>query len=312
MALSRESRWVVVGSLEIRPHQKAPSDFIQSYTVSDLAGALREMMTDDPRWYSKNNNRAMWCSHVRAGAGYYLFLFHVANSNAADVAFYNRDTRQPRYIERLPAESDLYSSHVLVWREPDNMGRHLVLIEKVPGVYLATVKAHFGWARDNTQTEHQPQTHLPVFELDGRQSTTVGEALTTGTLKDIEFVRVETQYNDGIDEESSGIAESTHSVSLKPKEDASRGQIHGILSRIRSFKDKYFEAGSETQTYIRIKTDDGQIKRSEIHNTERQAVLAEAFVQNEKLSGFEFDLKTTYTEPSSEMSTKLADLGNRL
>lgn len=310
MALSRESRWMVVGSLEIRRHQKAPPDFIQSYTVADLA---REMTTDDHRWYSKNNNRAMWCSHVvPAAEGYYLFLFHVANANAADVAFYNRDTYEPRYIEKLPSESDLYSSHVLVRQEPDDMGRHLVLIEKVPGVYLATVKAHFGWARDNAQKEPQPKTHLPVFELDGHQSTTVREALNRGTLKDIELVRVEKQYNDGIDEESSGIGESIQSVSLKPIKNASRGQIHGMLNSIRTFRDRHFEAGSDTQTYIRIKTDDGQIKRSEIHNTEREAVLEEAFVQNEKLSGFEFDLKTTYIKPSIEMAKKLIELGSRL
>ena len=311
MALSSSFRWVVVGSLTIRRHQRAPSDFELSYTVNDLADALRELKNKDHRWYSKDT-RAMWCTHVELGRKYYVFLLHDVNSNAADVAFYNLETSKRRYMNKQPSEGGLYSSHVLVRTEPDDAGRHLVLIEKVPGVYLSSVKAHFGWASHITKGTDQPRTHLPVIELDGFQSITIKEALDTGRLRDIEFVKVVKDYGDGIDEEASGVDELIQSAVLKARNDASRGQVHGMLGRIRAFKNSHFGENTDTQTYIRIKTGDGQTRRAEIHNTDRDAVLEEAFVHNELVNDFSYDLRTTYTEPLTEMASKLKKIGEQL
>ena len=95
MALRSDFRWVVVGSLKIRPHQKSPPNSVRSYTVDDLACALRELTAKarNHRRYS-NDTRVMWCTHVLSEKRYYTFLLNDANANAADVAFYNRDTEK--------------------------------------------------------------------------------------------------------------------------------------------------------------------------------------------------------------------------
>ena len=311
MAVSSSFRWVAVGSLQIRQHQKAPSDFELCYTIHDLADALRELTNEDHRWYAKDT-RAMWCTHVVSSPKHYMFLLHDANSNAADFTFYNFETSKRRYINKTPSEGGLYSSHVIVHKEPDYAGRHLVLIEKVPGVHLSSTKAHFGWASSVTQEQDQPRTQFPVLELDGYQSITVREALDTGRLRDIELVKVVKDYDDGIDEEASGVDELIQSAVLKARNDASKRQIHGMLGRIRAFKNTHFGENSDTQTYIRIKTGDGQTRRAEIHNTDRDAVLEEAFVHNELVRNFEFPLRTTYMEPLAEMERKLVEIGDRL
>ena len=310
MALSSTFRWVVVGSLKIRPHQKAPPDLVQSYTIDDLAEALRELANEDHRRYSKDT-REMWCGDVESGQRYYVFLLNEANSNAADVAFYNSDTDKTRHINKEPSESGLYSSHILVRKEPDDAKRHLVLIEKVPGVYLSSVKAHFGWAFHSVQDDCQPRTHLPVFELDGYQSMTVREALAKGTLQNLEFIRVIKNYSDGLDEDAAGVDELVQSASLKAKTDVTGKQAREMLKRIRTIKDQQFEGDSETQVYVRIKTGDGQSRRSEIRNDD-DSVLEEAFVHNERVGGFAEPLPTTYTKSRKEMIHKLAKIGDRL
>ena len=311
MALSSTSRWVVVGSLKIRAHQRARNGSAQLYTLAELAEALRALTNRGHRWYNKRAH-SMWCSHVWSDKLYCFFLLHDANSNAADTAYYNLQTSQTRYIEKKVNEGGLYSSHVLVRKDPDHAGRHLVLIEKVPGIYLSSVKSHFGWAVRSSPNDHPQKTDLPVFELDGYQSTTLGEALDRGILQDIELVRVDKHYSDGIDEDASGVDESIHSVSLRPKPDASKSQVVSMVRRIGSFRNRHFGEHPDTQAYIRIKTNDGQIKRSEIHNMDRDAVLEEAFVHNEIVKGFRNQLRTTYEEPSKEMASKLAEIGGRL
>lgn len=61
--------------------------------------------------------------------------------------------------------------------------------------------------------------------------------------------------------------------------------------------------------FIRIKADNGQIKRTEVeHNGDE--ILEQAFVQNELVSDFEEPLTQRYNEHRNDMIEKMTEIAN--
>lgn len=283
MALPLDYRWIAVGNLRIRNRRNAPH-FAPDWELSDLINALQDRITRNTEYrpYSKGA-RLMWCENVDETDDYFQLLLQVGDKNVTGVSYLNFETKETRDIEKEEDEGGHYAAHILIKKTPDQYGRHLNLIEKVPGIYLSSVKNHFAWAcRDNRYMKEADaddgtqKQFKPSFDIDGHQSKTIREALRTGVLQDVEFITHDANHPDGLDEDGI-IEEIAHEARWKIKKRVNDDQARGIFQRVPDFIRDLRGGADNTQIFVRIKADNGQIKRTEVeHNGEE--ILEQAFV----------------------------------
>jgi len=186
----------------------------------------------------------------------------------------------------------------------------------VPGIYLSSVGEHFNWICKHSDYEKEvvddnvhAKRSRPIFKIDGYQSRTIRDALRTGTLQDIEFVSHEEDYPDGLDEVSI-VREIIHETQWNIKRKVTEDEARSLFGRLRNFV-KTLKGGREhTKIFIRIKTDSGQIKRSEIEH-DGDGILEQAFVQNEMVSDFEQPLPQKYDCIRQDMIEKMLVLAEK-
>lgn len=311
MALPSTYRWIMVGSLLIRADKRARvQTTLPSFTLEDVmeAGKTRICDKDQYREY-ESKSRIMWCSQFGENEDCHHFLVHVGNKNSSGIAFVNFNTRESRDIEKEDHEGDHYTSHILIKKTPDEFGKYLILIEKVPGIHTSSLKNHFGWiCRDSrfmkTYTdEHGKQNNShPIFEIDGYQSNTIGDALKNGRLQDIEFIRHAKDFKDGLDEEPI-IKEVSHRAIWNVGKHVDEEQARSIFSRIPGFRQKFASEDEKIDMYVRIKTDAG-VKQTEVKG-DADAILEQAFIQHEIIRDFETPLKPRYQKPRQDILKKM-------
>ncbi len=317
MALPLDYRWIVVGKLAIRNRANAPH-YAPNFVIGDLIAALSDRINrgDTYRPYSKNS-RLMWCNDLAEDDHYYRLILQVGDKNVSGVSYLHFETLKTRDIEKEEAEGGHYAAHILIKKAADQHGRHLILIEKVPGVHLSSVKEHLAWVCKNPNYEKEvqdddgnPKRFRPVFEIVGHQSRTIREALRTGTLQDIEFVSHEKNHQDGLDEDPI-VEEIVHEAKWQVKKRVTEDQARSTFGRIGDYV-KNFKGGADaTQIFVRIKADNGQIKRTEVrHNGDE--ILEQAFVQNEIVSDFDPPLTQRYEAFRDDMIQKMLDVGNNV
>ena len=318
MPLSSKYRWIIVGKITIR-NRKNPPNFAPSFTLDDLIEAIKIRIDnyDGYRSYTGDDSRVMWCDNLEDIGEYCQLLIQTGDKNVSGVSFLDFNTLKSRDIEKHEYEGGHYASHVLIKKFPDEFGRYLVLVEKVPGIYLSSVKAHFGWLCNNSvcakienDENDKPRKFKPVIEIDGCQSKTIFEALRDGTLQDIEFVCPEKVYEDGLDEEPI-VKDGVYELRLEIKCRVSENQAHRLPSLINQYLQKNFGGKRDnTKVYIRIKTEEQQIKRTEIQNVDE--FLEETFVQNEVVTNFKQPLTQRYENLRSEMIEKMISIAEKI
>lgn len=317
MALPSKYRWIVVGTIAMRNRANAP-EYAPDFSIEDLWHALSDRIANGTVYRSyQSGSRLMWCAHAQEDDDFYQLILQAGDKNVSGVSFLHFGTLQTRDIDKDDEEGSHYASHILIKKAPDEAGRHLVLIEKVPGIYLSSVKDHFTWACNDEAYVKQvddpkgvPKTFRPVFELDGHQSKTVGEALHTGTLQDIEFVAIDENHDDGLDEVEV-IDEVIHEARWNIKRKVSAEQATTLFGRIAGFAETFRGQPDATKVFVRIKAENGQIKRSEVDIAGGE-ILEQAFVLNEAVTDFEPDLPQRYETFRADMIEKIKVVAERV
>lgn len=317
MAIPSNYRWVVVGNLAIRNRKNAPH-FAPAFELGDLYHAITDRIANQAmyRSYGKNS-RLMWCAKIAEDGDFVRLIIEVGDKNVTGVSFLHFETRQTRDIDKEEDEGGHYAAHILIHKTPDNLGHHLILIEKVPGVHISSIKDHFAWVCNDPAYEKEaddddgnPKRFRAIFEIDGHQSKTIREALQTGALQDIEFVSHEENHADGLDEEPL-IQEIVHEARWEVKRRVTESQARGIFDRFGGFLDGFRGGPDNTHIFIRIKADNGQIKRTEVeHNADE--ILEQAFVLNEVVTDFDPPLPHRYDDFRDDMLTKMIEIATKI
>ena len=317
MALPSNYRWIVVGKLAIRNRANAPH-YAPNFVIGDLIAALTDRIARDDvhRSYSKNS-RLMWCGNLEEDDDYYRLILQVGDKNVTGVSFLHFETKETRDIEKEEEEGGHYAAHILIKKTADQFGRHLILIEKVPGIYLSSVKDHLAWVCKNPLYEKEVQDDdgalkrfRPVFDIDGHQSKTIREALRTGTLQDIEFIGHEENHEDGLDEDPI-VEEVVHEARWEIKKRITEDQAQTVFGRIGGFLGGFRGGADDTQIFVRIKAANGQIKRTEVHHNGDE-ILEQAFVQNEIVNEFDPPLTQRYEDFRQDMIQKMVEVANNV
>lgn len=317
MAIPSNYRWVVVGNLAIRNRANAPH-YAPDFFLADLCHAINDRIANQTmfRSYSKNS-RLMWCSRIAEDNDYVRIIIEVGDKNVTGVSFLHFQTHQTRDIDKEEEEGGHYAAHILIRKNPDQLGRHLVLIEKVPGVHISSVKDHFAWVchdpayqKEAQDDDGNPKQFRAIFAIDGHQSKTIREALQTGTLQDIEFISHEENHADGLDEDPI-IQEVIHEARWEVKRRVNEDQARGIFNRIGEFFEGFRAGAADKHVFVRIKADNGQIKRTEVeHNADE--ILEQAFVQNEVVSDFNPPLTQRYEDFRDDMLQKMTQIADNM
>ncbi|MDO5758791.1 MAG: hypothetical protein Q4P24_15145 [Rhodobacterales bacterium] len=140
MALPSNHRWIAVGKLSISNRTNAPH-YAPEFTLQDLIHALSDRIArnDTHRQYSKES-RLMWCADLNEDNEYHRLILQAGDKNTTGVSFYHFQELTSRDIDKEEDEGSHYASHILIKKTPDATGRNLILIEKVPGIYLSSIK----------------------------------------------------------------------------------------------------------------------------------------------------------------------------
>lgn len=127
MALSSSFRWVTIGKLKLKNEKRAPLG-APTATLAQLIEALRaiEGTPAGQRSY-QNNNRRMWCSPVQECGEYYHLLFQTGDKTVSDMAYIDFVTGDSRDGGKTDSEGGHFCSHVLIRKQADAVGRHLIL-----------------------------------------------------------------------------------------------------------------------------------------------------------------------------------------
>ena len=83
------------------------------------------------------------------------------------------------------------------------------------------------------------------------------------------------------------------------------------FGRIGDFLGGFRGGADDTQIFVRIKADNGQIKRTEVHHNGDE-ILEQAFVQNEIVNDFDPPLTQRYEAFRQDMIQKMLEVANNV
>ncbi|MEL6645775.1 MAG: hypothetical protein AAFQ79_17725 [Pseudomonadota bacterium] len=250
----------------------------------------------------------MWHSHFNEGRDHISFLVHAGDKNTTGTSFVDFDNLAIRDIEKNESEGAHNSAHVVILknRQPDE--RYRMAFEKVPGVSMSSLQDHFRWTSncdDYSSNYENAAGHeasaTAHYDVIGVGSRTLGEAIARGTFQDVEFVKMfETPaaLDEGI--EVHPIESQRWDIRRQTSLETAGRIIENLGRRFREFAD-----GEESEMFVRVKSNSGQIKRTEIVDLENP--LEQVFVENRFLSDFAEPLPSRYEEPNDEVLAKLLD-----
>ena len=207
-------------------------------------------------------------------------------------------------------EGLVVSGHILIKKDRNaNSRSHLILIEKVTGLSMSKVEAYFKYIlKNNTEKyylEEGEQMHYrPIFEILGKASGTIRDAITNNTLQDIELVG-HTEVSNGFDE-FPYIQEQTQQAKFIIKTGIETDTIDPFFAIMLN----KFRTGNYEKMFVRIKTTNGLVKQTKV-NTDSEDMLTQAFICNEYVSGFTPELESACEEIRNDMSDKLQRLAQQ-
>lgn len=322
MALPIDRRWIVVGNVMLRNPKKAGAN-APTTTLDELITVAKSLLADGKhiREFGGRKPRLMWLSDVEERDGIYWFLAHVGDQNAADFSYINLKTLKPRDVKKRSDEGSYYVAHVALGTAAHSKAAgHLLLAEKVPGIHLHAIKDHLTWlAQDErlrktyvAETGRERTTGL-VFDVEGYESGTIGDALRGGKLQDIEFVEHVEQHEDGLDEDTV-VRDRIHETRWQVKRQVNLDEARGVFSKARDFLRNGFRRGhpkADAKMFIRIKTADGQIRRTEV-DEDKENILDQAFVQHEAVKDFDPVLTQRYEGLRDDMVAKMSAIRSKV
>ncbi|MCB1562710.1 MAG: hypothetical protein KDJ75_03970 [Alphaproteobacteria bacterium] len=307
MSLSKNYRWVLVNSLLVRNEARVPAH-VPTYTFAEIEEVLQSLFTADATDYLYHKDtRKMKIREIQDVNGDYLcMLVSAGDKNVPDVMYENFTDSAIRSIEKEEDEGAVVTSHILIKKEREANGGHLMLIERVPGINISQVERYLNFlfkqgATKTFEREDEDVEYRPLFEIVGYQSNTLREALVNNTLQDIEFVKHNVHEDDGIDEHGYVQEEVTRAklvVKRGIETDTEDTFIQDVVNKFRQ--------GNYEEMYVRIKTRNNQIKTIEV-DTEREDILSQYFICNEFINEFDEPLENACLEIRADMVQKLRE-----
>lgn len=321
MALPITHRWIAVGNVVLRNPRRAAGN-APTTTIDEIFAVATDLLANNKqlREYGQNKSRVMWFSNIEERNGFYWFLVETGDQNVTDFAYLNFQTLKSRDVKKRANEGGHYTAHVAISKTSiTKTSGHLLLAEKVPGVHLASIKDHFTWLTTDPRLQKayqddrgQNRIAAPVFEVDGYESGTIGDALRGGTLQDIEFVQMVERHEDGLDEDSV-VRQSVHDVRWDVKQQVSAEQAKSVFSKARAFVRSKFrlKPDADAKMFVRIKTAEGQIRRTEVDENDEN-ILGQAFIRNEIVKDFDTPLAQRHEGLRDDMVKKMEAIANEL
>ena len=317
MALPSDHRLIAVGQFKLRNRKNSP-DNAPEFAVADLINVLKDRIANKTMHRSyKKNSRLMWCSDHDEDNHYHQLMLEVGDKNVTGLSFLHFRNYNTRKIDKDEEEGIHYASHVLIKKLPDSSGQNLILVEKVPGIFLSSVQEHFSWAFNQEAyykrvagDGNRTIPCRPICEILGHQSMTIREALRSGVLQDVELVAQEESHDDGLDEDPI-VKEVVHEARFKVKRSVSEDQARKIFSEARSFIPNLGRRTSAARMFLRIKTANGQIKRTEVHNNDKE-ILEQTFIQHNIVTDFDQPLPQRYENFCDDLLKKMKEIVKKL
>ena len=316
MALPTSYRWVSIGKLTVRNQKTAP-DRAPRFLLSDLIAALQAKAGQAAGMRSfQNDTRRMWCTPIAEDDEYFSLLVQAGDKNVSDVAFIDFDTLDARNGGKRDSEGGHFCAHVIIKKAADVVGKHLILIEKVPNIHFSSLKAHLNWIlsdaalRKTFLVDGVQKQYRGAAEFEGYQSKTLREAMTSGTIQGIEFVGNE-RLDGGVDEDDL-IQETVHEVHWTVKRRVDGAGAERLVSKALTFL-RGWEAveADKSQLLVRIKAENGQIKTAEVNAAAEEIedatteALESAFYLNDMIRDFDEPLTQRYDGLREDVVVKL-------
>lgn len=308
MPISSSYRWIAVGQIKLGVHGNPAEG--QCPDISDLRFAITDRIANGShkRYYDKDD-RVMWCIDFREKDGFYQVIIHDGNRDVDDVSRVNIKTLVSRKIPKASVdEGSHYSAHVLISRDPDQFGNHMIFVERVPGIQFSSVQRYFRWLMKDKKyhvelekENGKTRKYRVLAEIRGHQSKTIREALKDGILQDIELVGHQ-EIPDGFDEKPL-VKEITSVMKVYVRKRIADDQTSSVERLIHDL----FERATgliNPHAVVRIKANTGQIKGAEVAR-DRVDILEQAFTLNELADKFESPIPQSYDGFYDEMIEKI-------
>ncbi|WP_281662415.1 hypothetical protein [Halomonas sp. Alg239-R46] len=317
MALPTNYRWISVGKIKILNRSRSPEG-APCHELTDLINALQGVQGQPAgkREYQRQT-RLMWCNPMSDHDQYYCVLVQVGDRDVSDTAWYDFETDRTRDSGKRETEGVHYCAHALIRKRPDTHSRHLLLLEKVPGISFSSLKSHFNWILNSAAPKFfaingEEKSYRGKSEIDGFQSKTLQDAMTSGTILDLQLIGHETQEQG--QDEADLIRETSKQIKWDVRRQVDAEGAHRLLrlafDKVRGWED--VEADNK-ELLVRLQSNEGQIKTVEVEMGDgdleevTQEALENAFMLNEKVSDFETPLTQNYTSIRDDMVTKLIE-----
>lgn len=305
-------RWVVIGNLKIKNRKGVPQEE-PVFSLSEIVAAASTRITDQThvRAYGSEKKR-MWVSEIQESDDDYRILINVGDKDASDASYVNFDTQQSRDVKKDENEGGHCNAHILISKQADNLGGHRIIFEKVPGIYLNSIRDHFTWLckddkfkKEYENKQGKTKQTVPLFEFEGYRSTTLGDAIASGSLKDVELVGRKLNFEEGIDEDPL-VAESEYKATLRIDKKPNREQANTFLGKVAHiFRKDFRSEDANAKMFVRIKSATGQIMTSEV-DPDNAEILEQALVLNEIVRGFDHPLPQRHDSITDEMIDKMS------
>lgn len=238
------------------------------------------------------------------------------DKNVSDFAFIDFDTLDSRNSGKRDSEGGHYCAHVIIKKAADAVGKHLILIEKVPNIHFSSLKAHFNWilndvgSRKSFIVDGVQKQYRGTTDFEGYQSKTLREAMTSGTIQGLEFVGSE-RLDGGVDEDDL-IRERVHELHWTVKRRVDEAGAQRLVSKALTFLRGWAAVEADkSQLLVRIKAENGQIKTAEVNASAHEIedataeALENAFYLNDMIRDFDEPLTQRYDGLREDVLVKL-------
>ncbi|ATQ54593.1 hypothetical protein [Paracoccus yeei] len=158
--------------------------------------------------------------------------------------------------------------------------------------------------------DEEEKTYRAKSEIDGFQSKTLQEAMTSGTILDLQLIGHDAQEHG--QDEADLIRETSRQIKLDVRrqvdEQGARRLLRLGLDKVRGWEDVEDDT---KELLVRLQSNEGQVKTVQVQVEDgdldqvTQEALENSFVLNEKVSAFEVPLTQRYVDIRDDMVAKL-------
>jgi hypothetical protein len=322
MSLSNNQRHILVSKIQTRNDERVP-DHAERYTLQEIQKIIwSKYIANNTQVLFQNDTKKIrikelrWFSSLENKQNYFCLLLGLGDKNTPDAVYESFITEETREFQKEDHEGGSFATHILIRQDtsPDPL-YHLALIERVNGLSIGVIKRYLSrllndrdHMKEYINERKRPIPYRPIFEIFGYQSQTLRQALTQGTLEDIQFVSHEIKDGDGFDEYKY-INEKVKQVNLKISKRIEESNASAFFASVLSL----FNDEKHQEMYVKIKSDDGKVNCQKINtdiDLEKQDVIDQFFIESKCISDFSPPLIQSHRRIREDMLSKMLHIMN--